>query len=146
MVYISVIIFTHITNYNLSHVGPLWAAFMYCIYTCLSDLWVLVMLMYQSANAESRLYAVFKFEFNQLLNFIEKFSPLSGFVPRASPVPSRYATNWAILAWIKEWCLRQSTPIVGKEFFKYCWHSKKVAVDKRLLFFEKGDGTLCWKA
>ena len=22
---------THITNYNLSHVGPLWAAFMYCI-------------------------------------------------------------------------------------------------------------------
>ena len=34
MVYISVIS-THITNYNLSHVGPLWAAFMYCIYTCL---------------------------------------------------------------------------------------------------------------
>ena len=26
---------THITNYNPSHVGPLWAAFMYCIYTCL---------------------------------------------------------------------------------------------------------------
>ena len=30
MVYISVNN-THITNYNLSHVGPLWAAFMYCI-------------------------------------------------------------------------------------------------------------------
>ena len=33
-------------------------------------------------------------------NFIEKFSPLPGFEPGTSPVPSRYATNWAILAWI----------------------------------------------
>ena len=31
MVYISVIIFIHITNHSLSHV--LWVAFMYCIYT-----------------------------------------------------------------------------------------------------------------
>ena len=44
MVYIS-FINTHITNYNLSHVGPLWAASMYCVYTCLSDLWVLFMLV-----------------------------------------------------------------------------------------------------
>ena len=32
---------THITNYNFSHVGPLWAAFMYCNDTCLSDLWTI---------------------------------------------------------------------------------------------------------
>ena len=50
---------------------------------------------------ESRFYAVpFKFKFNQLLIFIEKFSPLPGFEPGISPVPSRYATNWAILALI----------------------------------------------
>ena len=36
---------------------------------------------------------------DQLLIFTEKFSPLPGFEPRTSPVPSRYATNWAILAW-----------------------------------------------
>ena len=39
--------------------------------------------MYQSAHIESRLYAVFKFE------------------PGTYLVPSRYATNWAILAWIE---------------------------------------------
>ena len=44
MVNISVIN-TDITNSNLSHVGPLWAASMYCIYTCLSDFWVLFMLV-----------------------------------------------------------------------------------------------------
>ena len=37
----------------------------------------------------------------QLLIFTEKFWPLPGFDPVTSPVPSRYATNWAILAWIK---------------------------------------------
>ena len=37
---------------------------------------------------------------NQLLIFTEKFSFLPGFEPRTSSVPSRYATNWAILAWI----------------------------------------------
>ena len=36
----------------------------------------------------------------QLPIFTEKFSPLTGFEPGTSPVPSRYATNWAILAWI----------------------------------------------
>ena len=30
---------THISNYNLSHVGPQWAASMYCIYTCKSKYW-----------------------------------------------------------------------------------------------------------
>ena len=34
----------------------------------------------------------------QLLNFTEKFSPLPGFKPLTSPVPSWYVTNWAILA------------------------------------------------
>ena len=47
MVYISVIN-THITNYNLSHVRPLWAASMYCIYTWLSDLWVLLQCVLES--------------------------------------------------------------------------------------------------
>ena len=36
----------------------------------------------------------------QLLIFTDKFSPLLGFEPGISPVPSRYATYWAILAWI----------------------------------------------
>ena len=43
--------------------------------------------------------APFKFEFNQLLIFIERLSSLSGFEPGTSPVPSQYATDWAILAW-----------------------------------------------
>ena len=43
-------IITHITNYNLSHVGPLLADFMYCIYTCLSDLWVLFMQLNSNSN------------------------------------------------------------------------------------------------
>ena len=38
--------YTHVTNYNFSHVVPLWAGFMYCIYTCLSELWVLLMLFF----------------------------------------------------------------------------------------------------
>ena len=36
----------------------------------------------------------------QLLIFTEKFWPSPGFEPGTSQVPSRYATNWAILAWI----------------------------------------------
>ena len=46
------------------------------------------------------LYIRIQIRINQLLIFTEKFSPLPGFEPRTSPVPSRYATNWAILAWI----------------------------------------------
>ena len=49
--------------------------------------------MYQSTHVEPRLYAVLKSEFNQLPIFIEKFSPLPGFEPGTSLVPSRYATN-----------------------------------------------------
>ena len=36
----------------------------------------------------------------QLLIITENFSPLPVFEPGTSPVQSRYATNWAILAWI----------------------------------------------
>ena len=32
--------------------------------------------------------------------FTEKFSPLPGFEPGTSPVPSRYTTNWALPVWI----------------------------------------------
>ena len=39
-------------------------------------------------------------QINQLLIFIEKFSPLPGFEPRTSRLPSPCATNWAIQAWI----------------------------------------------
>ena len=66
--------FIHITNYNLSHVGPLWSAFTY--YICIQIRTI------------------------QLLIFTEKFSPLPGFEPETSPVWSWYATNWAILAWM----------------------------------------------
>ena len=38
--------------------------------------------------------------FHLLLIFIEKFLHLPGFEPETSPLPSRYATSWAILAWI----------------------------------------------
>ena len=45
---------------------------------------------------------------DSILSFIEKLSTLPGFEPGTSPVPSRYATNWAILAWIitknLSWC------------------------------------------
>ena len=64
---------------------------------------------------EPKFYAVpFKFEFNQLLIFIEKFSPLLRFEPGTSAVPSWYATNWAILAWIlneiiKTWKIKLAT-------------------------------------
>ena len=36
--------------------------------------------------------------------FIGKFSPLPGFEPGTSRVPSRYATNWAILSYHKYTC------------------------------------------
>ena len=54
----------------------------------------------QSAEYILELYICIQIRTIQLLNFTEKFSPLSGFEPGTSPVPSRYATNWAILAWI----------------------------------------------
>ncbi len=45
MAYISIII-THVTNYNLfQDIDHLWAASMYCIYTCLSDSWVLIFIV-----------------------------------------------------------------------------------------------------
>ena len=42
--------------------------------------------------------APFKFKFNQLLIFVENLSPLPGFEPGPSRVPSWYATNSDILA------------------------------------------------
>ena len=59
-------------------------------------------LPWSTSCIEPRFYtAPFKFEFNQLLIFLQKFSPLPGFELGTSPVPSRYATSWAILAWIQ---------------------------------------------
>ena len=54
----------------------------------------------QSAKYILELYIHIQIKINQLLIFTEKFLPLPGFEPRTSPVPSRYATNWAILAWM----------------------------------------------
>ena len=47
----------------------------------------------QSAEYILELCICFQIRINQLLIFTEKFSPLS--------VPSRYASNWAILAWMR---------------------------------------------
>ena len=76
------------------HVLPLHLSF--------SDLWVVPSL----------------FLFN-LVIFIEKFSPLPGFEPGTSPVPSRNATNWAILARInkKTWFLTSLLRIHKREHF-----------------------------
>ena len=49
---------------------------------------------------DNRLYIRIQIQTIQLLIFTGKFSPLPGFEPRTSMLPSRYATNWAILAWI----------------------------------------------
>ena len=57
----------------------LWAAFQCCINTC---------------------HICIQIQTIQLLIFTEKLSPLPGFEPGTSPVPSWYATNWAILAGI----------------------------------------------
>ena len=56
--------------------------------------------MYQSSDWIEQIDSMqspFKFQKNQLLNFIEKFLPL-GLEPGTSPVLSLYAINWAILA------------------------------------------------
>ena len=45
---------------------------------------------------DNRLYIRIQIQTIQLLIFTGKFSPLSGFEPGTSPVPSRNATNWAI--------------------------------------------------
>ena len=46
------------------------------------------------------LYILIQIRINQLLIFTEKLLPLPGFETETSSVPNRYATNWAILAWI----------------------------------------------
>ena len=85
MIFISVII-THILHIA-NHAGPsVWAPNISTI--C------------QSAGKILELYIPIQIWTLQLLIFTEKFLPLPGFEPGTSPVPSRYATNWAILAWI----------------------------------------------
>ena len=98
MVYISVII-THtyykLQSFSHSHVGQT------LLMVPLQGVSLLNGLPWSTNWAEPRFYVVpIKFEFNQLLISIEKFSPLPEFEPETSPVSSRYATNWAILAWI----------------------------------------------
>ena len=102
MVYISVIILqiVQITIFHMLNLcGQLWAAvFLTCGYSsCLlrvsfqtvnliydyqsrdfTQSSASTSTMHQSAQVESRLYAVFKFEFNQILILIEKFSLLPG--------------------------------------------------------------------
>ena len=56
----------------------------------------------QSAEYILELYVCIQIQTNQLLIFTEKFLSLPGFEPGTSPEPNRYATNWAILAWIEK--------------------------------------------
>ena len=55
----------------------------------------------QSAEYISEFYIHIQIRIIQLLIFTEKSSPLPGFEPGTSPVPSQYAINWAILAWME---------------------------------------------
>ena len=50
----------------------------------------------QGAEYILELYIGIQIQINQLIILIEKLSPLPGFEPRTSQVPSRCATNWAI--------------------------------------------------
>ena len=93
MVYISIINYTlHYTSSSSSymfHGDLLWAAFMFCSYTFVPE---------RRLNRTDRFYTVaIQIWIIQLLTSIENFSPLRGFEPRTSPVPSLYASNWAIL-------------------------------------------------
>ena len=82
----------------------------YVVYFCLEKmllycLWIKLIMCYsisticQNAEYILELYIHIQIQTIQLLIFTEKFLPLPGFEPRTSLVPSRYATNWAILAW-----------------------------------------------
>ena len=73
----------HITlnNFFMFHGDLLLAAFMCCIYTCLTDLWVLPSCILR-------------------IQVRKRLSPLPGFKPTTSMVPSRYTTNRAIQAWM----------------------------------------------
>ena len=57
---------------------------------------------------------------NQLLIFIEKLLRLPGFEPQTSRVPSRFATSWAIQAWIVLYlaCLSLNRNILGQARFQ----------------------------
>ena len=62
---------------------------------------------------------------DQLLIFTEKFSPLPGFEPGTSLVPSWYATNWAILAWI---------PFTLSILVNICFYKHKGKWQRKVLF------------
>ena len=51
-------------------------------------------------NVKNEDIFVFKFEQSSYLISLKKLTPLPGFEPGTSQVPIRYATNWAILAWV----------------------------------------------
>ena len=93
--------YTYITNYISS-----WCRSYVCNFLCTASTPVFLTsllhgLPWFTNCIKPRFYTVpFKIKFNQLLISIEKLSPLQGFEPRTSLVTSRYATNWAILAWI----------------------------------------------
>ena len=58
---------------------------------------------------------------NQLLFSLKNSCPCRDFEPGTSPVPSRYGTNWSILAWMlyistRLWVLR--TPNTGRNSIK----------------------------
>ena len=94
MVYISVINTQTLQITFLHDIDLLWAAF-HVLHQHLS-----ISTICQSAEYILELNIHIQIWTIQLLIFTEKFSPLVGFEPRTSPLPSRYATNWAILAWI----------------------------------------------
>ena len=60
-----------------------------CIYNCLSACTSALMFIFSYSNSN-----------NSVTYFHWKVLPLPGFEPGTLLVPSRYATNWAILAWI----------------------------------------------
>ena len=76
--------FTHITNHNLSHVGPLWAALMYCIWYPASTavfltLRVLVLMAYQpyarAPNTYWNYIFIFKLEQISYLFSLKNYCP-----------------------------------------------------------------------
>ena len=86
--------FTHFTNYNLFTCWTSVVRF-HVLHLHLSFWVVGLHSIYQSMPLPPSQHGLV----NQLLIFIEKFSPMRGFEPQTSQVPSRCTTNWAIQAW-----------------------------------------------
>ena len=82
-----------------------------------------------------------------LLIFIAKFSPLPGFEPGTSLVPSQYGTNWAILASVKNrfhiiFMLKRGKNIEKIIFDKQLWFAAPVCWSKHTTSLLYG---LIWK-